>query len=350
MPVPVTADVEAGYRLLPTEVVGRLLDAGAVGCNLEDTDHHGGGGLIDADSRVERLGAVRSAAGAAGVDIVLNARIDVLRLSGEPRELFEEAVRRARLYIEAGADCVFPIRLADDHLIAEFVRRVDGPVNVVTTRDPALARLGELGVRRISFAATLDEPALRCARGDADRHRSGAQAMRTTLSGRTHRDRQHPRQHHCEQRDERSLQGYPQAADNPPVASPIVGKAARELPMHCAQRHLLGRVDVPGKQVIRVEAERKVVVGPQQDRRNRSDEQEKHDGDPFKWAQPVGEGDAPEQGAGKRRREDQRTGPPTKALHLGALLDKSAKRFLIDQLEPWIGIRSRTSFVGHAQR
>jgi 2-methylisocitrate lyase-like PEP mutase family enzyme len=38
--VPVTADVEAGYRLSPTELVERLLDAGAVGCNLEDSDHH----------------------------------------------------------------------------------------------------------------------------------------------------------------------------------------------------------------------------------------------------------------------------------------------------------------------
>jgi 2-methylisocitrate lyase-like PEP mutase family enzyme len=40
--VPVTADIEAGYRLSPGDLVERLLDAGAVGCNLEDTDHHGG--------------------------------------------------------------------------------------------------------------------------------------------------------------------------------------------------------------------------------------------------------------------------------------------------------------------
>jgi 2-methylisocitrate lyase-like PEP mutase family enzyme len=56
--VPVTADVEAGYRLPPTELVERLLDAGAVGCNLEDTDHHGGKGLLDADENAERLRAV----------------------------------------------------------------------------------------------------------------------------------------------------------------------------------------------------------------------------------------------------------------------------------------------------
>jgi 2-methylisocitrate lyase-like PEP mutase family enzyme len=153
--VPVTADIEAGYQLTPNDLVERLLDAGAVGCNLEDTDHHAGGGLVAADTQAERLRAVHQASTDAGVDIVLNARIDALRLKGDPRELFEEAVRRAKLYLEAGADCVFPIRLADDELIGEFVRRVDGPVNIVAAGAPPLARLAQLGVKRISFAGFL---------------------------------------------------------------------------------------------------------------------------------------------------------------------------------------------------
>ena len=153
--VPVTADVEAGYRLSPKDLVERLMDARAVGCNLEDTDHHRGAGLVDAGENAERLRAVRQAASEAGVDIVLNARVDVLLLEGDRRELFEEAVRRARLYLRAGADCVFPIRLADDELIGEFVRRVEGPVNVVGAGAPQLARLAELAVARVSFAGFL---------------------------------------------------------------------------------------------------------------------------------------------------------------------------------------------------
>jgi 2-methylisocitrate lyase-like PEP mutase family enzyme len=153
--VPVTADIEAGYGLSPKDMVERLLDAGAVGCNLEDTDHHGGAGLVAADENADRLRAVRSAATGAGVDIVLNERVDVLRREGDRRELFEEAVRRARLYLHAGADCVFPILLADDELIGEFVRRVEGPVNVVRSGAPPLARLAELGVARVSFAGSL---------------------------------------------------------------------------------------------------------------------------------------------------------------------------------------------------
>jgi 2-methylisocitrate lyase-like PEP mutase family enzyme len=155
VPVPVTADIEAGYGLSPEDLIARLLEAGAVGCNLEDTDHHGGGGLVDAGEQSERIHAVRVAATRAGVDVVLNARIDVLRLEGDRRELFEEAVRRARLYLEAGADCVFPIRLADEKAIGEFVRRVEGPVNIVAAGAPPLARLAELSVARVSFAGTL---------------------------------------------------------------------------------------------------------------------------------------------------------------------------------------------------
>jgi 2-methylisocitrate lyase-like PEP mutase family enzyme len=155
VPVPVTADVEAGYGLSPGDLVERLLEAGAVGCNLEDTDHHRGAGLVDAGEHAERLRAVRHAATEAGVDVVLNARVDVLGREGDRRELFEEAVRRARRYLEAGADCVFPIRLADDALIGEFVRRVEGPVNIVAAGAPPLARLAELGVARVSFAGSL---------------------------------------------------------------------------------------------------------------------------------------------------------------------------------------------------
>jgi 2-methylisocitrate lyase-like PEP mutase family enzyme len=52
---PVTADLEAGYGLAPPELVERLLEAGAAGCNLEDGDHHGPGVLVDADRQAHHL-------------------------------------------------------------------------------------------------------------------------------------------------------------------------------------------------------------------------------------------------------------------------------------------------------
>jgi 2-methylisocitrate lyase-like PEP mutase family enzyme len=155
-PVPVTADLEAGYGLPPAEVVERLLEAGAVGCNLEDSDNRAGG-LVDAERQAERLAEVRAAANRAGVGVVINARVDVyLHQVGTPGQRVEEALRRARLYLEAGADCVYPILVSDEWSIGELVRDAGGPVNVLYQQGmPSLQRLGELGVARISFGGGL---------------------------------------------------------------------------------------------------------------------------------------------------------------------------------------------------
>ncbi len=111
--VPVTADLEGGYQLGPDELVERLLAAGAIGCNLEDTDHHGPGVLVDIDVQAERLAAIRAASRAAGVEIVINARTDAhARGLGEPAEQIDEMIRRGRRYLEACADCVYPILVA----------------------------------------------------------------------------------------------------------------------------------------------------------------------------------------------------------------------------------------------
>lgn len=154
--VPVTADLEAGYGLPAPEVVERLLEAGAVGCNLEDSDNRAGG-LVDAERQAERLAEVRAAADAAGVGVVLNARVDVyLHQVGTPGQRVAEALRRARLYFDAGADCVYPILVSDEESIADLVRDAGGPVNVLyQPGTPSLARLAELGVARVSFGGGL---------------------------------------------------------------------------------------------------------------------------------------------------------------------------------------------------
>ena len=118
--VPVTADVEGGYGLSAAELVDGLLAAGAVGCNLEDSDRTRPGHLLDAGAAAARLADVRAAARQAGVALVVNARIDTYfhGTAGDPADLVTETVRRARLYLEAGADCVYPIGVADPALAA----------------------------------------------------------------------------------------------------------------------------------------------------------------------------------------------------------------------------------------
>src|SRR5262249_33677410 len=58
--VPLTADLEAGYGLSADAFIGRMLSAGAVGCNLEDTDHSNKS-LRDADRQAEWLAAGKNA-------------------------------------------------------------------------------------------------------------------------------------------------------------------------------------------------------------------------------------------------------------------------------------------------
>jgi 2-methylisocitrate lyase-like PEP mutase family enzyme len=111
---------------------------------------------------------VKQAGRAAGVDIVVNARIDVfVRQFGAPEERVPEAIRRARIYLEAGADCIYPIFVREESAIAALVAGISGPVNIFALPDgPPLARLAELGVTRISFAGRLHRAAfaehLRC--------------------------------------------------------------------------------------------------------------------------------------------------------------------------------------------
>ncbi len=154
--VPVTADLEGGYGLAPEELVSAMLRAGAVGCNLEDTDRSGRGALRDPSEQAAFLAAVKAAARAAGVDVVLNARIDVfLRFSEGSVDRVREAVRRAERYLAAGVDCVFPIGVKDEADVAALVRNIAGPVNVNPPVGVSVGRLQELGVRRVSFGGRL---------------------------------------------------------------------------------------------------------------------------------------------------------------------------------------------------
>jgi 2-methylisocitrate lyase-like PEP mutase family enzyme len=152
---PVTIDAEAGYGLEPAELVDRLREVGAAGCNLEDTDH-AAGTLREPAEQAAWVRRVREAAAAAGYGLVINARIDVFRGGGPQHDLVPDAVGRAQAYLGAGADCVFPIFLAERDAVAAFVGEAPGPVNIlVTDRAASPAELAELGVARVSYGSSL---------------------------------------------------------------------------------------------------------------------------------------------------------------------------------------------------
>ncbi|MEV4259373.1 isocitrate lyase/phosphoenolpyruvate mutase family protein [Spirillospora sp. NPDC049652] len=150
--LPVTVDAEAGYGLPAAELVERLAEAGAVGCNLEDTDLAAGGGLKDASAQAEYLAAVREAARAAGTDLVVNARVDVFlgKAEATPDDI-DAALDRGRRYLEAGADAVYPILVRDEAAIGTLAKELPGPVNILCLPGLTVGRLAELGVARISW-------------------------------------------------------------------------------------------------------------------------------------------------------------------------------------------------------
>jgi len=152
--LPLTADIESGYGLDPKALIDELLTAGAVGCNLEDSDP-ATGRLVDVERHAERLAAVRTASADAGVPVVINARVDVYlpKTGVAPADQLAEALARGRRYLAAGADCVYPILVADEQSIAALVAGL-GTVNVMFRPNaPTLPRLAELGVARVSWGS-----------------------------------------------------------------------------------------------------------------------------------------------------------------------------------------------------
>ncbi|HEY0539100.1 MAG TPA: isocitrate lyase/phosphoenolpyruvate mutase family protein [Actinoallomurus sp.] len=150
--VPVSADVEGGYGLAPGELVGRLLETGVVGCNLEDSEEHTT--LKDPQRHADWLAEVRAEAGDA---LFINARVDTFLFgTGDPAD----AVARARLYVAAGADCVYPL-MAPPEVFPVLREGIEGPLNMAAGPDKeSVAELARLGATRITFGPGIQRYAM----------------------------------------------------------------------------------------------------------------------------------------------------------------------------------------------
>lgn len=155
--VPVSADVESGYGLEPAELIARVLEAGAVGANIEDVVHREGKRVRDRQEHADYIAAARQAADKAGVDFVINGRTDAVKLGTDVfSDPLAEAEERLKLMEDAGARAVYPVGLSTADQVSRLVQSVSIPLNV--TAHPVkghgagdLAALRALGVRRVSF-------------------------------------------------------------------------------------------------------------------------------------------------------------------------------------------------------
>ena len=156
--VPVTADIEWGYGSTAEEIARTtraVIEAGAVGMNLEDTSGRADQPLLPLDHVLEKIKVVRETAAALRVPLVLNARTDVYLLEGgNPDADYAETVRRLVAFRDAGADCVFAPGLKDAETIGLLVKDVACPVNILAVPGtPSIAELEKLGVARVSVGS-----------------------------------------------------------------------------------------------------------------------------------------------------------------------------------------------------
>lgn len=163
--VPVTADMEAGYGGSPEDVADTaraVIEAGAVGMNLEDAPCAPSNSLFDVSLQVEKIKAIREVTASSGMDFVLNARTDVfLRAIGGPETRLDHAIRRANAYREEGANCIFVPGVTDRETIASLVKEIHAPLNILATAGaPPVSDLEKIGVARVSVGSGMMRAAM----------------------------------------------------------------------------------------------------------------------------------------------------------------------------------------------
>jgi|SRR5688572_387720 len=158
--VPVTADIESGYDDLGATVKA-IVEAGAVGINLEDSPGVSGEPLVVPEVYAQRIRTAREAAASVGGDVVINARTDVfLNEVGAPETRLDHAVERGNYYRAAGADCIFVPGVTDLGIIEQLVRRINAPINIlIRVNGPSIPELKRIGVARVSAGPRIAEAA-----------------------------------------------------------------------------------------------------------------------------------------------------------------------------------------------
>jgi 2-methylisocitrate lyase-like PEP mutase family enzyme len=156
--VPVTADVESGYGDRPedaAQTARAVIEAGAIGMNLEDATGDSAHPLTDLPLQIEKIKAVMEAGKAAGVPLVLNARTDVyLAQVGAPDSRYQETLRRLTAYREAGANCLFAPGIREARIIAKLIKDLQAPLNILAVSGaPSVPELEKLGVARVSVGS-----------------------------------------------------------------------------------------------------------------------------------------------------------------------------------------------------
>ncbi|MBM3993716.1 MAG: methylisocitrate lyase [Planctomycetes bacterium] len=168
LPLLCDADTGFGEALNVERTVQLFEDAGVAGIHLEDQvlpkrcGHLSGKALISAEAMAAKIRA--AVAARRDPDFVIIARTDARDVHG-----MEDAINRAKLYLQAGADAIFPEALEAPDEFAAFAKAVDAPLlanNTEFGRSPNLTveAFGALGYCMVLFPLTAFRAALKSAR------------------------------------------------------------------------------------------------------------------------------------------------------------------------------------------
>lgn len=159
-PLPVNADFLNGFAAEPEGVAANVklcVAAGVAGLSIEDSTGDDDAPLYEEPLAIERVRAARRTIDDSKIPVVLTGRCEAW-LVGHPDAL-NIACTRLVAYAEAGADCLYAPGVREPNEIAELVKAIaPKPLNVLVSRPSeklSVARLSDLGVRRISVGSAL---------------------------------------------------------------------------------------------------------------------------------------------------------------------------------------------------
>ena len=159
-PLPVNADYQTGYADDPEDLatnVTMCVRTGVAGLSIEDATGDGTAPLYERGLAIDRIRAARAAIDATGAGALLTARSEAW-LVGHT-EARRTALDRLVAFADVGADCLYAPGVRDPEAIEEIVKAVaPKPVNVLMSAAVdglSVARLADLGVRRISVGSAL---------------------------------------------------------------------------------------------------------------------------------------------------------------------------------------------------
>jgi 2-methylisocitrate lyase-like PEP mutase family enzyme len=161
--LPVSADLENGFGERPeivAETIRLAVDAGLVGCTIEDASGNPDKPLYDFDLAVERIAAAAEVARALAFPFLLTARAHNL-IYADPS--LDDTIRRLRAYEDAGADVLFAPGLPDLAAVRTLCAAVSKPVNFmagIPGKSFSVDELAAAGIKRISLATSLYRAAM----------------------------------------------------------------------------------------------------------------------------------------------------------------------------------------------